>query len=190
MQRLKHAICQSPALHRLDYESGGEVILAVDTSLITVRYILSQEGDDGKCYLNCFGSIGLSNVESRYSQAKLKLYSLFCALQAVHIFVFGVNNFTVEMDAKYIQGMINNPDLQPNTTINQWIAGILLFSFNLIHTPAAHHTGADGLSHRPPLDEDPPEEDDFKDWLDNSYSFSITLLNDCISPYEGLAHFS
>ena len=33
-------------------------------------------------------------------------------------------------------------------------------------------------------------EDDFEDWLDNSYSFSITLLNDRISPYEGLAHFS
>ena len=40
------------------------------------------------------------------------------------------------------------------------------------------------------MDEDPPEEDDFKDWLDNSYSFLITLLNNCIYPYEGLAHFS
>ena len=106
-------------------------------------------------------------------------------------FCFGVNNFTVEMDAKYVQGMINNPDLQPNVTINQWIAGILLFSFCLIHIPAVHHTGADGLSHCPPSDEDPPEGDDFEDWLDNSYSFSITLLNNHISPYGGgLAHFS
>ena len=94
------------------------------------------------------------------------------------------------MDAKYVQGMINNLDLQPNMTINQWIVGILLFSFHLVHIPATHHTGADGLSHHLLLDEDPPEEDDFEDWLDNSYSFSITLLNDCISPYEGLAHFS
>ena len=94
------------------------------------------------------------------------------------------------MDAKYIQGMINNPDLQPNMTINQWIMGNLLFSFCLVHIPAAHHTGADRLSHRLPLDEDPPEEDDFEDWLDNSYSFSITLLNNHTSPYEGLAHFS
>ena len=155
-----------------------------------VGYILSQEGDDGKHYPNRFGSIRLSDVESHYSQVKLKLYSLFHALRAVCIFVFGVNNFTVEMDAKYVQGMINNPDLQPNTTINQWIAGILFFSFHLVHIPAAHHTGADGLSCHPPSDEDPPEEDNFKDWLDNSYSISITLLNDCISPYGGLAHFS
>ena len=118
MQCLKDAICQSPALCQLHYESGREVILAVDTSLIAVGYILSQEGDDGKCYPNRFGSIGLSDVKSRYSQAKLELYGLFCALRAVRIFVFGVNNFTVEMDAKYIQGMINNPDLQPNMTIN------------------------------------------------------------------------
>ena len=94
------------------------------------------------------------------------------------------------MDAKYIQGMINNPDLQPNVTINQWIAGILLFSFHLVHVPATHHTGADRLSCCPLSDEDPPEEDDFKDWLDNSYSFSFTLLNDCIAPYGGIAHLS
>ena len=80
MQCLKDAICQSPALRRLDYESGREVILAVDTSLIAVGYILSQEGDDGKRYPNRFGSIGLSDVESCYSQAKLELYRLFCAL--------------------------------------------------------------------------------------------------------------
>ena len=94
------------------------------------------------------------------------------------------------MDAKYVQGMINNPDLQPNVTINHWIAGILLFSFRLVHIPAAHHTGADRLSCHSLSGEDPPEEDDFEDWLDNSYSFSITLLNNHISPYEGLAHFS
>ena len=151
--------------------------------MIAVGYILSQEGDDGKHYPNRFGSIRLSDVESHYSQAKLELYGLFRALRAVHIFVFGVINFTVEMDAKYVQGMINNPDLQPNATINRWIAGILLFSFRLIHVLATHHTGADGLSHRLPSDEDPPEEDDFEDWLDNSYSFSITLLNDRIAPY-------
>ena len=45
-----------------------------------VGCILSQEGDDGKHDPNHFGSIGLSNVESRYSQAKLELYGLFCAL--------------------------------------------------------------------------------------------------------------
>ena len=80
MQCLKDAICQSTVLCQPDYESSRKVILAVDTSLIMVRYILAQEGDDGKCYPNHFGSIGLSDVESHYSQAKLELYGLFCIL--------------------------------------------------------------------------------------------------------------
>ena len=76
------------------------------------------------------------SVESQYSQAKLKLYGLFRSLQAVWVFIFGVTNLVVEMDAKYVKGMINNPDLQPNATINRWITGILLFHFELCHISA------------------------------------------------------
>ena len=86
------------------------------------------------------------------------------------------------MDAKYVKGMINNPDLQPNATINWWIASILLFYFELRHISADRHTGPDGLSRRPPSDDNPPDTDDFKDWLDNSYSFCVTLLNDRLLP--------
>jgi len=42
-------------------------------------------------------------------------------------------------------GMLKNPDIQPNATINQWIAAILLFDFNLVHMPAAKHHRPDGL---------------------------------------------
>ena len=94
------------------------------------------------------------------------------------------------MDTKYIKGTINNPDLQLNATINQWIAGILLFTFRLVHVPATHHTGADGLSHRPSSKDDPAESDNFKDWLDNAYSFSVSLLNDHVSLPGNSAHFS
>ena len=57
-------------------------------------------------------------VESHYSQAKLELYGLFRSLRAIRIFIFRVASLTVEMDTKYVKGMINNPDLQPNATIN------------------------------------------------------------------------
>ena len=73
--------------------------------------------------------------------------------------------------------MINNPDLQLNATINWWIAGILLFHFELHHISTHRHTSPDGPLRRPPLDDDPPDIDDFEDWLDSSYSFCITLLN-------------
>ncbi|KAI9066206.1 hypothetical protein FKP32DRAFT_1532402, partial [Trametes sanguinea] len=54
----------------------------------------------------------------------------------------------IEVDAKYIKGMLNEPDLQPNATINRWIQGILLFDFKLIHVPATQHKGPDALSRR------------------------------------------
>ena len=136
MIHLRDKIIQFPVLQCLDYESGQEVVLAVNTSVIAVGFILSQEGEDGKRYLNHFGSISLTSVESWYSQAKLELYRLFHSLQAVWVFIFGVTNFVVEMGTKYIKGMINNPDLQLNTTINQWITGILLFHFELRHISA------------------------------------------------------
>ena len=182
MIHLKDKIIQSLAPRCLDYESGREVVLAVDTSVIAVGFILSQEGEDGKHYPNRFGSISLTSVESQYSQAKLELYGLFHSLQAVWVFIFGVTNLVVEMDAKYIKGMINNHDLQPNMTINQWITGILLFHFELHHISADQHTSPDGVSCRPPSDDDPPDMDDFEDWLDNSYSFCVTLLNDRLLP--------
>jgi hypothetical protein len=92
------------------------------------------------------------------------------------------------MDAKYVKGMINNPDLQPNATINQWITGILLFNFRLVHIPATHHTGVDGLSRRPAAENDPPEDNDFEDWLDRAYSFSVSLHNDQLPPPGGIAN--
>src|SRR6267154_1985884 len=91
------------------------------------------------------------------------------------VFIFRISNLTVKVDAKYIKGMINNPDTQPNATINRWIAGILLFSFKLVHVPAAKHKGVDGLSRRPPSDDDPPEDGDHEDWLDRSYSFAMHI---------------
>jgi hypothetical protein len=84
----------------------------------------------------------------------------------------------VEVEAKYIKGMINNPDLQPNATINRWITGILLFLFKLVHVSVLKHKGIDGLSRRPPVEEDPMEDGDYEDWIDCTYSFSIALLND------------
>jgi hypothetical protein len=153
------------------------IILAVDSSVTAVGYVLMQVRDDKRRYPSQFGSIAWMEHESRYSQAKLELYGLFRALCAYRIYIIGVKNLVVEVDAKYLKGMLNNPDIQPNATINQWIAGILLFDFKLVHVPANHHTAADGLSHRLPAPEDPPETDDFEEWIDDSYGFFMELAN-------------
>lgn len=173
MNIIKNAIIQSPALRPIDYASGRTVVLAVDSSNIAVGFALFQIGDDRKRYPNRFGSITWNDRESRYSQAKLELYGLFRALRATRIYIVGVKDLQVEVDAKYIKGMINNPDIQPNATINRWIAGILLFHFTLLHVPASRHTGVDGLSRRPLATEDPVENDDFEEWIDTANAFTF-----------------
>jgi hypothetical protein len=73
--------------------------------------------------------------------------------------------------------MLNNPDIQPNATINRWIASILLFNFKLVHVPVIHHTATNGLSHRLTAPENLPEMDDFEEWINDSYRFFMELAN-------------
>jgi hypothetical protein len=133
----------------------------------------------------------LNKHEANYSQPKLKLYSLFCSLCATRLYIISVKKLTVEVNAKYICRMLNNPDIQPNATINHWIASILLFDFNLVHVPGVTH-GPNGLSRRPAQPDDPPEkEDDYEDWIDHAYGFmhiiNPTTINQgshLVSPYS------
>ena len=169
MDTLKSAVVSSPAIRPLDYLSSNEVILAVDSSHIAVGYILSQVNNDGKRCPARFGSIMWNDRESRYSQAKLELYGLFRALKSVKVWIIGVKDFTIEVDAQYIKGMINNPDIQPNASMNRWLTGIQTFDFKLRHVSATKHQGPDGLSRRRRGEGDREEEDseeEADEWID------------------------
>jgi len=131
MDTLKSTVAASPAIHPLNYKSSNKVILAVDSAHIAVGYILSQADDDGKHCPAHFSSIMWNECKSHYSQAKLELYGLFCALKAVKVWIIGVKNFTIEVNAQYIKGMLNNPDIQPNASMNHWLTGIQTFDFSL-----------------------------------------------------------
>jgi hypothetical protein len=96
------------------------------------------------------------------------------------VWIIGVQNLTVEVDAKYIKGMINNPDIQPNASMNRWIAAILLFNFKLKHVPGKKHAGPDGLSRRrrSPDDEEVDETPEkIEEWLDDIISCGIWIAN-------------
>lgn len=175
IQKLKDALATSPALKPIDYQSNRPVILAVDSCANGVGYILFQQGEGKKRYPSRFGSITFNDRESRYSQAKLELYGLFRALKETRLFTIGIKKFIVEMDAKFIKGMINNPTLHPNDAVNRWISAILLFDFDLVHVPADRHTGADGLSRRPRAPEDPEMEppEELEDWIDSNTGFFL-----------------
>ncbi|KAJ3473343.1 hypothetical protein NLI96_g13043 [Meripilus lineatus] len=181
MADLKHAVQNCNALRALDYSSLSPVILAVDTSYIAVGYHLCQcdEEDPRVRYYARFGSITLNDRESRFSQPKLEIYGLYRSLRTLRIYLIGVRNLIVEVDAGYIKGMLSNPDIQPSASINRWIVSILTFHFKLVHVPGSHH-GPDGLSRRPRQPGDPPidetEEHDFEDWIDRFHGF-IHFIN-------------
>jgi hypothetical protein len=177
---LKHALQTSPALRPINYSSDSPVILAVDTSSIAVGFYLCQADPENprKRYYARFGSIPLNEREQRFSQPKLELYGLFRALRAYKIFIVGVRNLIIEVDARYIRGMLNNPDTAPSASLNRWIVSILTFHFELRHVPGKQH-GPDGLSRRPPqpgdLSDEEEDPDDFDDWVDNLYGFAHLL---------------
>ena len=81
IEKLKSAIMNSPALQPIEYDTDRLVILAVDSCMNGVGYILIQLGEDRKHYPSHFGSITFNECKSRYSQAKLELYGLFRALK-------------------------------------------------------------------------------------------------------------
>jgi len=157
-EHLKHVIVTSPAIRPIYYDSDTTVYLSVDTSYIAIGYDITQDDPDKPkvCRPSRFGSMLLNPCEAKYSQPKLELYGLFRSLRAARLWIIGICNLVVKVDAKYIKGMLNNPDIQPNATINCWIAGILLFNFMLKHVPGASHA-PDGLSRHPAQPDNEPE---------------------------------
>jgi hypothetical protein len=173
MQHLKDAIVNSSALISINYTTDRSVFLAVDSSFHGVGWILSQDCSDGKQRPSCFGSISWNECESNYSQPKIELYGLFRALHTLRLHLIGVQNLVVEMDAVFIRGMLNNPDIQPNAVINCWIATVLLFDFKLVHVPAEKHQGPDGLSRRKPAEGEDDDKDNPEEWIDKTLGLSI-----------------
>ena len=130
-EALKAALLTSPALRPIDYTSPAPIIL-------TVGFLLCQCDTENPCICRIvrFGSITLNDHESCFSQPKLELYGLFRALRLLKAYLIRVRNLVVEVDARYIKGMLANSDLAPSTSMNRWIVSILLFHFTLVHIPS------------------------------------------------------
>ena len=135
MEALKEAVVSSGAIRSIVYKCGRPVHFCVDSSIHGYGAILLQIGESEERVPSRFMSGTWNNRERNYSQAKLELFGLFRALYEARIYLVGLEHFFVEVDASYIKGMINNPDVQPSATINQWIAAILLFNLEIRHIP-------------------------------------------------------
>ena len=177
MYQLKQEIQDLPSLTSIDYWCGRLVILSVDSSPTGVGWIISQFNAKGDRCPSRFGSICWNEREAKYSQSKMELYGLFRALRASRLYLVGLPTFQVEVDAKYIAGMLGNPDIQPNAAINRWIAAIKLFDFTLIHVPGRNHIGPDGLSRRRQANDDTEDEQEQQEaaeqWIDDALDMGV-----------------
>jgi hypothetical protein len=102
-------------------------------------------------------------------------------LRALRLYLIGVWNLVVEVNTRYIKGMLSKPDISPSASINRWIVAILTFHFDLVHVPGTHH-GPDGLSRSPQQvgdDGDRDDKEDFAHWIDQLHGFlhQINIIN-------------
>jgi hypothetical protein len=113
-------------------------------------------------------SIVWNKQQSGYSQPKIELYGVFRALRASRRLLV-CTKFTLEVDASYIKGMLENLDIMPNATTTCWVAGINMLDYSMRHVPAKRHQGPDGLlrcQHNPDTDVDKLKDEDPEDWID------------------------
>lgn len=83
-RELKRLVTAAPAIRPINYHSEKPVYLSVDSSIHGIGFVLSQENEQGKRVPARYGSLPLSEAESRYAQSKLELYGLFRALKHYH----------------------------------------------------------------------------------------------------------
>ena len=122
-------------LRPIDYASDNSITLSVDTENITVKFKLSQRDKNGIHQPARYGSIPINERESAYSQAKSELYGLYRALRHWKIYIIGAKRLQVEMDARYVKGILTNAEPHPNAAMNRWIQEIVLFDFEIIYVP-------------------------------------------------------
>ena len=181
---LKAALLASPALQPINYTSAAPVILAIDMLQIAVGFLLCQCNTKNPCICRFahFGSITLNNHESCFSQLKLELYGLFQVLHSLKAYFIGVRNLVVEVDVRYIKGMLANPNLAPSSSMNHWIISIQLFHFTLIHIPGTQH-GPDDHNNLPIKMENP--------WKTQSLTIGLTkFTGSCISSTHSSRQFN
>jgi len=107
------------------------------------------------------------------------LFGLKRALESNRKLLYGVQKLVVETDAKYLEGMLNNPDMMPNATINRWIDQVTMYHFTLRHKPDISF-GPDGLSQWPkqPRNAPQPHIDDDDDILNKPSDFEMADEHD------------
>lgn len=170
MTQVKKAVANSGCIRPINYAVLDEfpILVAIDSSWRGCGVALSQMGPDGKRYYARFLSFYFNEVQQRYSQPKLELYGVYVGLRALRYYIHGTR-FILEVDCTSVKQMINNPVL-PTAAESRWCWYIKMHDFEMRHVPGVHHRVPDGLSRRPPAEDDSDNDTDPEEWLDEKES--------------------
>src|ERR1700753_3031656 len=151
MDAIKERVRTCGAHKPPNYDWDSDIVMGVDSSWMGVGIVMYQcdPDDPKKKYYAKFDSIPFNEREARFSQPKRELYGLKRALEHMQYWLLGCRKLVIETDALYIKGMLDNPGMGPNATINRWIEQILMFHFKLKHVRGLVFS-PDGLSRRRP----------------------------------------
>ena len=102
MDALKNSLMEAPALKPIDYESSGQIILSVNSSLQGWGAILQQEEVDTKKRQPARYELGMwASSEKKYQSGKVECRGLLKALKKFRYYLYGVR-FLVEIDARTV----------------------------------------------------------------------------------------
>lgn len=116
MNKLKTLLMAPPVLRPLNYDIAKEiqspprssddrlVIAVIDSSIHGSGRVLYQANVLDR-HLILFRSCTFNSAESRYSQPKLELYSVFQAVKELQHQIWGVH-FALEVNTKFLEQMI------------------------------------------------------------------------------------
>jgi hypothetical protein len=148
-EEMKNRLCSKPILFPPDFSNSNPFILDCDASGLAVGAVLSQLKDSsGEEHPIGYFSKSLSDTECNYSITRKELLAIILAAEHFKYFLLG-KKFIIRTDHAALQWLKTSTALSGQ--LFRWAERLNYFDFDIIYRPGKKHTHADGLSRKPPF---------------------------------------
>ena len=121
-----------------------------DASDFILWAVLSQQQPDGEKVI-AYASRTLSKAEQKYETTRKELLAVVNGLKQFRQYLLG-GHFVIRTDHAALSWLRRTPEPMPQ--LARWLTFIEQFDYEVVHRPGIKHGNADGLSRRPPDEEE------------------------------------